>query len=584
MASVETRRRRFSTRDGDVRREATGGAVTRHRQDVVHASVLAQTREYPRERREATVLDVQIRANSSGVVRRRAVAVRRSRGDGVVRQTQTSRDAPTMSRRVANARRRGNSRREQRRKGFQTPRDTSRARVRLRLARGGVRARAGARARVADAKATRRVLGVVRFQTLSRATSAWAEEAAEARRRRVAVRRCVSRRDRRATARAFDAWARARARRGGSDGDGGSDVSSRDVAAVATGVVLRVAASRGRARRGVGARGTRSRGTRRDSKGDSSVVRVHRRGSGIARGGDETSRAARSRRRGDGARRVSMQRPTLALAHRRDRRCAKPPRVRGAFERVRGVGEARARHVDVARAPRRDAKTPRRASDCRRVVPTRHDAQTRAYPRQTTTRGDARVQEGWRVASRGANHGGVVRDDGRRRAGSVRRPDDATLARRASRRETMARTRPRRARVPRRVPPRRRENNRRAPRATLFRVARLQRGRRLQPRRNRPRGEKNASPRPKTRVSRVGRRRRRRRARRGRHRPRRATRRSSSSLARSSWVRGVAFVRERRGVRSARCARRREWPSPSHDVESPRSRRGVSARGGARGS
>ena len=52
----------------------------------------------------------------------------------------------------------------------------------------------------------------------------------------------------------------ARARRGGSDGDGGSDVSSRDVAAVATGVVLRVAASRGRARRGVGARGTRSRG------------------------------------------------------------------------------------------------------------------------------------------------------------------------------------------------------------------------------------------------------------------------------------------------------------------------------------
>ena len=73
------------------------------------------------------------------------------------------------------------------------------------------RARArGARARVADAKATRRVLGVVRFRTLSRATSAWAEEAAEARRRRVAVRRCVSRRDRRATSRAFDAWARAR--------------------------------------------------------------------------------------------------------------------------------------------------------------------------------------------------------------------------------------------------------------------------------------------------------------------------------------------------------------------------------------
>ena len=212
VARVETRRRRFSTRDGDVRREATGGAVTRHRQDVVHASVLAQTREYPRERREATVLDVQIRANSSGVVRRRAVAVRRSRGDGVVRQTQTSRDAPTMSRRVANARRRGNSRREQRRKGFQTPRDTSRARVRLRLARGGVRARArgATRARVADAKATRRVLGVVRFRTLSRATSAWAEEAAEARRRRVAVRRCVSRRDRRATARAFDAWARER--------------------------------------------------------------------------------------------------------------------------------------------------------------------------------------------------------------------------------------------------------------------------------------------------------------------------------------------------------------------------------------
>ena len=72
------------------------------------------------------------------------------------------------------------------------------------------RAREARRARVADAKATRRVLGVVRFRTLSRATSAWAEEAAEARRRRVAVRRCVSRRDRRATARAFDAWARAR--------------------------------------------------------------------------------------------------------------------------------------------------------------------------------------------------------------------------------------------------------------------------------------------------------------------------------------------------------------------------------------
>ena len=289
------------------------------------------------------------------------------------------------------------------------------------------------------------------------------------------------------------------------------------------------------------------------------MVRVHRRGSGIARGGDETIRAARSRRRGDGARRVSMQRPTLALAHRRDRRCAKPPRVRGAFERVRGVGEARARHVDVARAPRRDAKTPRRASDCRRVVPTRHDAQTRAYPRQTTTRGDARVQEGWRVASSGANHGGVVRDDGRRRAGSVRRPDDATLARRASRRETMARTRPRRARVPRHVPPRCRENDRRAPRATLFRVARLQRGRRLQPRRNRPRGEKKTRVRDaKTRVSRVGRRRRRRRARRGRHRPRRATRRSPSSLARSSRVRGVAFVRERRGVPRERRAREGE--------------------------
>ena len=213
VARVETRRRRFSTRDGDVRREATGGAVTRHRQDVVHASVLAQTREYPRERREATVLDVQIRANSSGVVRRRAVAVRRSRGDGVVRQTQTSRDAPTMSRRVANARRRGNSRREQRRKGFQTPRDTSRARVRLRLARGGVRARArgATRARVADAKATRRVLGVVRFRTLSRATSAWAEEAAEARRRRVAVRRCVSRRDRRARRRGPSTRGRANA-------------------------------------------------------------------------------------------------------------------------------------------------------------------------------------------------------------------------------------------------------------------------------------------------------------------------------------------------------------------------------------
>ena len=60
-----------------------GRRGTRHRQDVVHASVLAQTREYPRERREATVLDVQIRANSSGVVRRRAVAAPCRGGDAV---------------------------------------------------------------------------------------------------------------------------------------------------------------------------------------------------------------------------------------------------------------------------------------------------------------------------------------------------------------------------------------------------------------------------------------------------------------------------------------------------------------------
>ena len=256
-----------------------------------------------------------------------------------------------MSRRVANARRRGTARREQRRKGFVTTRHVSRARSSPLGARRRPRAREeGCAARVAgrqgDASGPRRR----QISNASRATSAWAEEAAEARRRRVAVRRCVSRRDRRATARAFYAWVARTAPRG-SDGDGGSDVSSRDVAAVATGVVLRVAASRGRAHAAAWVLADAFERARRDSKGDSSVVRVHRRGSGTRRGGDDDDGEKPPSRRRRSPR--SMQRPTLALAHRRDRRCAKPPRVRGAFERVRGVGEARARHADVARAPRR---------------------------------------------------------------------------------------------------------------------------------------------------------------------------------------------------------------------------------------
>ena len=150
-----------------------------------------RTREYPRERREAAV-DVQIRANSSGVVRRRAVAVadrggRRVADDDVARRSRTSR-------RVAlRVRRRGNSRREQRTRAFESTRHgVSRARS-LRLARGGVRARARRRGqRDRRRAASLAVLGDrPEFKRSRRRDDRGGGRRA---RRRGAVRRCVSRR------------------------------------------------------------------------------------------------------------------------------------------------------------------------------------------------------------------------------------------------------------------------------------------------------------------------------------------------------------------------------------------------------